>query len=244
MRNYLITGASSDIGMEYCRSIAAKADCIVATANSNDALLLELKKEVIAINPKLEFIVVKVNLANPEQLEEALADIAQRGIVFTHFLHLPSLMPVNAKLKNFNFDNFYTDFELQVGSAIRICKAILPKMSKAKFGRVVFMLTSYIESPPKNMTAYITVKSALAGLCKSLAADYASFGITFNGILPSMIETKFLQDTSNIIVEAAAEAHPLGRNATVGDVVPAIQFLLSDEAGYITGTMLSVTGGS
>ncbi len=244
MRNYLITGASSDIGIQFCKEIAATADCIVATANSTACTLYELKAELSTINPNLKFIVKEVDLSSPQAVEDMLADIKEQGIAVTHFLHLPSLRPVNAKLKNFNFDNFYTDFELQVGSAIRICRAILPAMSKAKFGRVVFMLTSYIENPPKNMAAYVTVKSALAGLCKSLSADYASQGITVNGILPSMIETKFLQDTSGIIVEAAAEAHPLGRNATVDDVVPAINFLLSDDAGYITGTMLSVTGGA
>ncbi len=244
MKNYLVTGASSDIGIAFCKTIAMQADCIVATANGGADTLNELKKELCVINPKLSFIVQRVDLSSQQAVDSMLAGIKQSGIIFTHFLHLPSLRPVNAKLKNFNFDTFYTDFELQVGSAIRICKAILPTMAKAKFGRVVFMLTSYIDNPPKNMVAYITVKSALAGLCKSLATDYASQGITFNGILPSMIETKFLQDTSGIIVEAAAEAHPLGRNATVSDVIPAINFLLSDDAGYITGTMLSVTGGS
>ncbi len=243
-KNYLITGASSDIGIALCRSIAAEANCIVATANNGIQLLRDIEEELLAINPNLEFTPIKVDLSARNEVEDMLLCIGAKDITFTHFVHLPSIPPVNAKLKNFNFENFYSDFELQVVSAIKICKTILPRMSKAKFGRVIFMLTSYIESPPKNMTAYVTVKSALAGLCKSLAADYASFGITFNGVLPSMIETKFLKDTSNIIVEAAAEAHPLGRNATVDDVVPAINFLLSDDAGYITGTMLPITGGS
>ncbi len=244
MKNYLITGASSDIGMAFCRDIAPHADCIVATANSGEGLLNELKDELLIVNPKLNFVVAKVNLASSDEIDKFLLDLASRDITFTNFLHLPALMPVNVKLKKFNFENFNIDFNLQVVSAIKICQTIMPKMAKAKYGRVVFMLTSYINLPPKNMVAYVTVKSALAGLCKSLAADYASHGITFNGILPSMIETKFLKDTSSLIVEAAAEAHPLGRNADVDDVVPVIRFLMSDEAGYITGTMLSVTGGS
>ncbi len=244
MRNYLVTGASSDIGMAYCREIADQADCIVATANNGEELLKDLKNELLGIKPTLKFIVMKVDLASDDETDNFLLELGKYEITFTHFLHLPALMPINAKLKNFNMENFMLDFNLQVVSAIKICKLIMPKMTKAKYGRVIFMLTSYIESAPKNMAAYITVKSALAGLCKSLAADYASQGITFNGILPSMIETKFLKETSSLIVEAAAEAHPLGRNATVEDVIPAINFLMSDEAAYITGTMLSVTGGS
>ncbi len=244
MKNYLITGASSDIGMSLCRALAPNADLIVATANNGSESLSSLGEELTSKYTNLTFLTITVNLSIAENVEEMLSEFAEKGISFTHFVHLPSLRPINAKLKKFDFERFYTDFELQVGSALRISRHIMPTMAKEKYGRVLFMLTSYIDNPPKNMTSYVTVKSALAGLCKSLSVDFASFGVTVNGILPSMVETKFLQDTSNLIVEGAAEAHPMGRNATVEDIVPAMEFLLSDDAGYITGTMLSVNGGS
>jgi len=63
-------------------------------------------------------------------------------------------------------------------------------------------------------------------------------------VMPSMMETKFLADTSDLIVQASAEANPMKRNARVEDVVPAMAFLLSEEAGFITGVTLPVTGGS
>ena len=90
----------------------------------------------------------------------------------------------------------------------------------------------------------ILEQSTLQGLAKSLAADYASFGVTVNCVMPSMMETKFLADTSDLIVQASAEANPMKRNARVEDVVPAMAFLLSEEAGFITGVTLPVTGGS
>ena len=128
---------------------------------------------------------------------------------------------------------------------VKICKTFVPKMAKAKRGRVLFMLTSYLLGmPPKNTAAYVMAKSALAGLAKSLAADYASFGVTVNCVAPSMMETKFLAETSDLIVQASAEANPMGRNARPSDVVPAMAFLLSDEAGFITGVTLPITGGS
>jgi 3-oxoacyl-[acyl-carrier protein] reductase len=118
-------------------------------------------------------------------------------------------------------------------------------MAKAKFGRILFMATSYVlANPPKNTAAYLMAKNAVVALMKSLATDYAPNGVTVNAISPSMIETKFLAETSHLIVEQAAAAHPMKRNATVKDVVPAMAFLLSDEAGYITGVNLPITGGS
>ena len=114
-----------------------------------------------------------------------------------------------------------------------------------KFGRVLFIQTSYtIGCPPKNTAAYVMAKSAIGGLVKSLAVEYAKFGVTVNCVAPSMMETNFLKDTPDLIVQAAAADNPMGRNATPEDVVPAMAFLLSDEAGFITGVTLPVTGGS
>ena len=59
-----------------------------------------------------------------------------------------------------------------------------------------------------------------------------------------MMETKFLEGLSDIVIEAAAEANPMGRNARPADVVPAMEFLLSDDAAFITGVTLPITGGS
>ena len=80
-------------------------------------------------------------------------------------------------------------------------------------------------------------------MAKSLAADYAPFGVTVNCVAPSMMETRFLADTSDLIVQASAEANPMGRNARPSDVVPAMAFLLSDEAGFITGQVIAPNGG-
>ena len=79
-------------------------------------------------------------------------------------------------------------------------------MSKAKFGRVLFIQTSYtIGCPPKNTAAYVMNKSAIGGLVKSLAVEYARFGITVNCVAPSMMETHFLKDTPDLIVQLAAQ---------------------------------------
>ena len=87
-------------------------------------------------------------------------------------------------------------------------------------------------------------KSAIGGLVKSLAVEYARFGITVNCVAPSMMETHFLKDTPDLIVQAAAADNPMGRNATPEDVAPAMAFLLSEDARFITGVTLPVTGGS
>lgn len=240
---YFITGASSDVGLLLLQRLlehGSPDDKFVAQGSGDLAGLGPL-----ATKYKGRIHTFDVNLADPEALQLFLN--AAEGIAGcpTHIVHLPALRVVNTKFKNFDGERFGLDMQVQVAAAIAICKRFLPKMAKQKKGRVLFMLTSYVLGmPPKNTAAYIMAKQALHGLAKSLAADYAASGITVNCLAPSMMETKFLAETPDLIVQASAEANPMGRNATPADVVPAMEFLLGEEAGFITGVVLPITGGS
>lgn len=239
---YLVTGATSDVGTALIERLLQKdADATVVAQGNGD--LQHLAPLVAAFGGRIK--TFDVDLTSPKALELFLVSVEMAGSVPTHIVHLPALRVVNEKFKKFNSERFALDMQLQVGCALEICKRFLPAMAKAKFGRVLFMLTSYVLGvPPKNTTAYVVAKQALHGLAKSLSADYAPFGITVNCVAPSMMETKFLADTPDLIVQAAAESNPMGRNATVADVVPAMDFLLGEEARFITGVVLPVTGGS
>ena len=162
-----------------------------------------------------------VDLSDRAKVDTFVQVLAASAPAPTHFIHLPALPVVNAKFKAFDQTRFDRDLEIQVHSAVRLCRAVLPAMAKARFGRVLFIQTSYtIGCPPKNTTAYVMAKSAIGGLVKSLAVEYARFGVTVNCVAPSMMETNFLKDTPDLIVQAAAEENPMGRNATPADVYP------------------------
>lgn len=240
---YLITGATSDVGQ-------ALIDHLLKNAEEGTLVLAQGCGDVEKLAPLCRAYPgmlrpFDVDLSDAHKVDTFTQVLVQGGPAPTHFIHLPALPVINAKFKAFDEVRYATDMEIQVHSAIKLCKAILPAMAKAKFGRLLFIQTSYtIGCPPKNTTAYVVAKSALGGLVKSLAVEYAHFGITVNCVAPSMMETHFLKDTPDLIVQAAAEANPMGRNATPADVVPAMAFLLSEEARFITGVTLPITGGS
>ncbi|MEG3030548.1 MAG: SDR family oxidoreductase [Oscillospiraceae bacterium] len=237
---YLITGATSDIGMELISTLKGDGNKFLLQGFGDLAPLEHFCEE-----NQIDALFFDANLTSSQATDAFILQLKECGLSPTHFIHLPALRVINTKFKSFDEERFMLDLNVQVMSAVKICKFILPQMAKNKFGRVLFMATSYVLSnPPKNTTAYIMAKTTIVGLMKSLAADYASSGITVNSISPSMIETKFLSETSHLIVEAAAAQHPMKRNAKVSDVVPAMAFLLSDDAGFITGVNLPITGGS
>ena len=237
---YLITGASSDVGIALIRRVLQPEDVVIAQGAGDLSGLAQLCQDYPG-----QIRTYDVDLTDEAATELFIRDVAANYPLPTHIVHLPALRVINTKFKNFDEERFDKDLSVHVRSAVKICKTFVPKMAKAKRGRVLFMLTSYLLGmPPKNTAAYVMAKSTLQGLAKSLAADYAGTGVTVNCVMPSMMETKFLADTSDLIVQASAEANPMGRNARVSDVVPAMAFLLGEEAGFITGVTLPITGGS
>lgn len=237
MSTYLITGATSDLGKGLIKSIMKENGIQIIACGFNDEYKLAEYKDRIQY--------FDVDLSNRNKVNEFIFELESLNVHPTHFVHFPALPVVNTNFKNFDEERFSKDLEVQIFSAIKLSKYVLNRMKKNKFGRIVFMQTSYtISVPPKNVAAYTMTKSAIGGLVKSLAIEYAKFGITVNCVAPSMIETNFVKDLNHLVVEMSASENPMGRNAKVDDVVPAIKFLLSEEARFITGVTLPITGGS
>ena len=172
---YLITGATSDVGRTLIERLLRTApDSLVLAQGCGDlpkldALCAEFAGRIRTFDADLSDR-AKVD-AFVQQLQDAPAP--------THFVHLPALPVVNTKFKAFDQARFDLDMEIEIHSAVRILRAILPAMTKAKFGRVLFIQTSYtIGCPPKNTAAYVMAKSAIGGLVKSLAVEYAKFGVS------------------------------------------------------------------
>jgi len=116
-------------------------------------------------------------------------------------------------------------------------------MARKKFGRVAVILSSCVFSvSPKFLADYVTAKYALAGLTKALASEYAPKNIYFNMISPSMVQTKFLSNIYDGVIENSARSNPSGRNADANDLSGVIEFLFN-RADFITGSNIPVTGG-
>lgn len=235
----LITGASSAIGCEIIRQIANDSTTILAHYNTGSEKLNSIKTQVPG-----QIIPIQADLGSEMgifSLTEAVASHCEApGKII--FLAAPRLTMV--RFKNLGWEDFRTHYELQLRTAVMLLGRFLPKLAKAGYGRVVFMLSSVtIGVPPSSMAHYVTAKYALLGLMKATASEYASQGITINALAPSMVATDFLKEIPARFVELAAEDHPLKRHATPEDIVPLIKYLLSKESAYLTGVSIPITGG-
>lgn len=235
----LVTGASSDVGCYTISQIEKNYSTIIAHYVHMNEQLQQIKDK---LGDKL--LLVQADFTDESQVQRMLEKIECDGLEVNHILHLPAQKLQNMKFAKCDWELYQKEIDISLRSAVLLFQRFLPKMAKRKNGKVVIMLSSCtLNMPPKYLGSYVPVKYALLGLVKSLAAEYAEKGITVNGISPDMIETKFLQDISDIVVEKNALSNPSGRNLKVEDVISTIQFLLSDGANMITGQNIAITGG-
>ncbi len=128
-------------------------------------------------------------------------------------------------------------------SAWLCSKAVTRAMMRKKYGRIVNMSSASGLMGQMGQTNYSASKAGMIGLTKALAREVASRGITVNAVAPGFIKTALTEKMPPEILEELSKYIPMGHSGTVDDVAYAVAFLVSSEAGYITGQVLSVDGG-
>lgn len=122
------------------------------------------------------------------------------------------------------------------------CKAIIPDMLAAGWGRIVNISSSTTQLGVPYMAHYVSSKSGVAGLTKALAMEYADKGITVNTIPPGYVDTPMLRATARNF-DGTVAASPMKRAGKPEDVAAACAYLVSEAAGYVTGQTIGVNGG-
>jgi 2-hydroxycyclohexanecarboxyl-CoA dehydrogenase len=121
-------------------------------------------------------------------------------------------------------------------------RAILPDMLAAGWGRIVNISSSSTQIGVGHMAHYVASKGGVNGLTKALAMEFASQGITVNTIPPGYIDTPMLRSTARNF-EGSVAGSPMKRAGKPEDIAAACAYLVSEEAGYVTGQTISVNGG-
>ena len=230
MNTAVVTGGDSGIGRAVAERLRADG-YHVAT---------------IDLNPSDDDFAHTADVTDRAQVEQALSAIrAQLG---------PVTILVNAagldgfkRFTDITFDEWRKVIDVNLNGVFHCTQAVLPDMIDAGWGRIVNISSSSTHSGTPYMSHYVAAKSAVNGLTKSLALEYGPAGITVNAVPPGFIDTPMLRtaEARGMIrdVQATIDATPVRRMGKPEDIAAACAFLISDEAGYITGQILGVNGG-
>lgn len=230
MKTAVVTGGGSGIGLAIVRRLRADG----------------LNVAAIDLKPSEDELGFTADVTERSQVDDALSAIRDRLGPVTILVNAAGLDGFK-RFTNITFEDWQKVINVNLHGVFHTIQAVLPDMLEAGWGRIVNISSSSTHSGTAYMSHYVAAKSAVNGLTKSLALEYGPSGITVNAIPPGFIDTPMLRsaEANGFLgdIEQNIARTPVRRMGKPEDIASACAFLISEEAGYITGQILGVNGG-
>ena len=223
------------------RQLADDGLNIIVHYNKNVKLANALKKDIE--ERKRKAVAINANISDDEAIKELIEKSLRFSPNIDVVVNCAAAIIPNIKIVDLEWDNFLSQIDINIKSTFTIIKAVLPSMIENKYGRIINIGSYSADKPNSEWAHYITAKSALEGLSKSLAFELAPKGITVNMVSPGLINTELTADIPQKFKLLTAAQTPLRRLANVADVAGTISFLASNKSNFITGQNIRVNGG-
>ena len=230
MKAAVVTGGGSGIGLAVVRRLRA---------DGLDVASIDLK-------PSEDDRSFTADVTDRSQVDAALSEIRARVGPVAVLVNAAGLDGFT-RFAAMTFEDWQRVIDVNLNGVFHVTQAVLPDMVAAGWGRIVNISSSSTHSGVARMSHYVAAKSAVNGLTKSLALEYGPSGITVNAVPPGFIDTPMLRNAEKKgflgSVEESIARTPVRRMGKPEDIAAACAFLVSEEAGYITGQILGVNGG-
>lgn len=240
MKYALITGGSRGIGRAICVKLAQIGYFIIINYNHNEPAARETKDIITTFGGNAELL--KFDVSDFTQIDDALTAWEEK-----HQGQHISVLVNNAGIRKDNLmfmmsdDEWHSVINTSLNGSFYVTRRLLKHMlPRKRGGRIVNIASlSGLKGLPGQVN-YSAAKSAMIGMTKALAQEVASRGVTVNAIAPGFIDTDMTKDLSQ---DELKKLIPMGRFGTPDEVAATVAFLISDDAGYITGEVISINGG-
>lgn len=236
----LVTGASRGIGRATALRLASDGAKVALNFASNVAKAEEVKREIEAAGS--EAMLLQGDVSKLEVVTELVQKTIDAWGRLDILVNNAGIARDNLLLK-MSEDDFDKVIATNLKGVFNCTKAVTKIMMKQRGGRIVNMSSVVALRGNVSQANYAAAKAGIIGFTKSAARELASRGVTVNAVAPGFIDTDMTAALSEKVKEVLLKEIPAGRMGTPEDVANAVAFLVSDQAAYITGQVLSVNGG-
>ncbi|OBX64940.1 3-oxoacyl-[acyl-carrier-protein] reductase [Moraxella osloensis] len=233
----LVTGASRGIGQAIAKRLANEGYIVIGTATS--------EKGAAAVNDYLQELGGAgrvLNVQDTEQINQ-LFDSIEKEFGNVQVLVNNAGITQDGLLMRMDDNAWERVLDVNLTSVFRTSKRAMKGMMKARQGRIINITSVVAAMGNAGQTNYTASKAGIEGFTRSLAREIGSRQITVNCVAPGFIDTDMTKDLDEALIQSMLNAVPLARLGKPEDIAAAVNFLASEEAGYITGTVLDVNGG-
>jgi acetoacetyl-CoA reductase len=236
----IVTGGARGIGAAITTTLARSGVHVAAGYSSNSKAAEELAGKLNAEGASVS--VHQGNVGSPEDCQRVFDEvIALKGRV--DILVNNAGVTVDKTMRRMSIDDWHAVMRINLSGAFYMCKAVLEHMLENKYGRIVNISSVIGQMGNIGQVNYAASKAGLFGMTQSMARETAFKGITVNCVAPGYIATEMVAAVPEAAMEKILAKIPVGRLGEASEIARAVQFLVDDEAGFITGSVISVNGG-
>ena len=245
-RTVVVTGGSRGIGRSICLALAAPQTHIVfnyfSPVDPEGEAAAAAETEQMVRDAGATAASMSVNVAVEEEVS-AFFDFATQDGGGLHVLVNNAGITKDTLLVRMKASDWDAVLDVNLKGAFYCLKNAARPMMKQRYGRIINIASVVGVIGNAGQANYVASKAGIIGLTKTAAKEFATRGITVNAVAPGFIETDMTAVLPDKVREAMLGQVPLGRAGTPEDVADAVAFLASDQAAYITGQVIHVSGG-
>ncbi|MCE2573970.1 3-oxoacyl-[acyl-carrier-protein] reductase [Komagataeibacter sp. FNDCR2] len=238
----LVTGASGGIGREIVRALHAQGATVVLSG-TRLAVLEEVAASVGAQGGAERLHVCPADLSDAAAADVLVASAEEKAGAPLAILVNNAGLTRDTLAIRMKDDDWNRVLDVDLAAPFRLCRAVLKGMLRRRAGRIVNIASVVGVTGNAGQANYAAAKAGMIGMGKSLAQEAGARGVTVNTVAPGFIQTAMTDVLPDAQKEKLIGAIPLGRMGQPGDIAPAVVYLASDEAAWVTGATLHVNGG-
>jgi NAD(P)-dependent dehydrogenase (short-subunit alcohol dehydrogenase family) len=236
----LITGASRGIGKATALLFAQNGFDVAVNYKKNGKLAEEVVSEIKKLGRKA--IAIKADIANEEDVIKMFSDCEAHLGKVSALVNNGGIAAATANVENITFQELDNMFKTNCYSAF-LCSREAIKQMKSSGGAIINISSEAGKFGGNNMTHYAAAKAAVNTFTVGLAREVAKYNIRVNAVSPGVVDTDAQANISEERRSSLYASLPMGRMAKPEEVAETIYFLASDKSSYISGSIISVTGG-